>query len=339
MGETGSVLLVRGPSTGGIRRHVAALAAALPACGWTVAILAVPGDPRAVPAVRRAAAGVDVVHAHGLRVGWWASLLPKRPPLVVTVHNVVLDEVAGWRAPLLRRLERRLPSRADAVIATSAAVAAGLGGRVAAVVAPFGPAPTPLRDPEAVRRAWPVPADAPVVITVGRLHPQKGLDGLLDAVPPLIARVPAVHVVVVGEGPLEAHLRRRIAAEGLSGRVHLVGPTTDAAAALAAADVVAVPSVWESGPLVVTEALERGRPVVATPVGFVPELIVDGETGRLVAPGDAAALAGALADVLEAPARAAAMAAAGQRRVAAWLDRDAAIASIVAVYEQVRRHR
>ena len=72
MGETGTVLLVRGPSTGGIGRHVAALAAALPAYGWTVTTLAVPGDPRAVPAIRRAAAGTDVVHAHGHRLGWWA---------------------------------------------------------------------------------------------------------------------------------------------------------------------------------------------------------------------------------------------------------------------------
>jgi glycosyltransferase involved in cell wall biosynthesis len=178
-----------------------------------------------------------------------------------------------------------------------------------------------------------------VVVSVGRLHPQKGLDQLLDAVPLLVARVPAAHVVVVGEGPLQDHLRRRIATERLGEHVHLAGPTADAAAALAAADVVAVPSVWESGPLVVTEALELGRPVVATPVGFIPELIVDGETGRLVAPGDAAALAGALADLLEAPARATALAAAGQRRVAAWQDRDAAVASIAAVYEQVRRHR
>ena len=65
-----------------------------------------------------------MVHAHGLKVGWWASLVPHRPPLVLTVHNVVLDEVAGRRAPLLRALERRLPSRVDAVIATSPGVAA-----------------------------------------------------------------------------------------------------------------------------------------------------------------------------------------------------------------------
>src|SRR6188768_1324581 len=134
MGDGGRVLLVRGPSTGGIRRHVDALAAELPAAGWAPTVLAAPGDVRTTVAIRRASAGMDVVHAHGLTVGWWASVVPHRPPLVVTVHNVVLDETAGWRAPLLRRLERRLPSRVDAVIATSPAVADGLGA-VAAVVA------------------------------------------------------------------------------------------------------------------------------------------------------------------------------------------------------------
>jgi glycosyltransferase involved in cell wall biosynthesis len=217
-------------------------------------------------------------------------------------------------------------------------VADGLGGDVAAVVAPFGPPPAPAHHRQTVRRAWGVPADAPVVVAVGRLHPQKGLDVLLDAAPVLAARVPAVHIVLVGEGPLEGHLRRRIAADGLGGRVHVAGPTTDAGAALVAADVVAVPSLWESGPLVAAEALELGRPVVATPTGFVPELIIDGESGRLVPPRDAVALAAALADLLEAPALAAVLGAAGHRRVMAWQDRDAAVAAVVAVYERVRRH-
>jgi glycosyltransferase involved in cell wall biosynthesis len=87
----------------------------------------------------------------------------------------------------------------------------------------------------------------------------------------------------------------------------------------------------------VTEALGLGRPVVATPVGFVPELIVDGVTGRLVAPRDACALAGAIVDLLDGPERAAAMAAAGRHRLAAWEDRDGAVAAVVAVYDRVRR--
>jgi len=332
----GTVLLVRGPSTGGIRRHVEALAARLPVRHWTPVILEVRRGPAAWWAIRRAAHGIDVIHAHGLTVGWWASAVPRRPPLVVTVHNVVLDGVAGWRAPLLRRLERWLPRRVDAVIATSPMVAARLGG-AAAVVRPMGPPPTPGRARDDVRREWGVPATAPVAAAVGRLHPQKGLDTVLDAMGPLGERVPAAHVVLVGAGPLEGRLRQRIAAEGLTGRVHLVGPAVDTAGALLAADVVMVASVWESGPLVVSEAMELGRPVVATPVGFVPELIADGESGRIVASGNAGALAAAVADLLLAPQQAAALGEAGRQRVAVWLDRGAAVDAVVAVYEAVRR--
>ncbi len=336
MADQGTVLLVHGPSTGGIRRHVQALAAALPARGWTPTVLEVRRGPAAWRTLRQAGHSADVVHAHGLTVGWWAATVPRRPPLVVTVHNVVLDDVSGWRAPVLRYAERAVVRRADAVIATSAMVASRVG-RADVVVAPFGPAPAPVDTRDEVRRAWGVPVGAPVVAAVGRLHPQKGLDGLLDAIAPLIAQVPEVRVVLVGQGPLHSHLGVRIAAEGLSSWVRLVGPTDDAAAALLAADVVVMASVWEAGPLVVTEAMELGRPVVATPVGFVPELIVDGETGRIVAPGDAGALAAALADLLLAPEHAAAIGANGRRRVEAWLDRDGAVDAVVAVYEAVRR--
>ena len=278
-----------------------------------------------------------MVHAHGLKVGWWATYAPHRPPLVLTVHNVVLDEVAGWRAPALRRLERHLARRVDAVIATSPAVAAAVGGDAVVVIRPFGPVPVPARSRAAVRRAWGVADDAPVVAAVGRLHPQKGLDGLLDATAALARQVPGVRVVLVGQGPLEDHLRRRVAADGLGTVVVLAGATDDAAGALAAADVVAVPSIWESGPLVVAEALELGRPVVATPVGFVPELITDGETGRVVLPGDPEALAAAVADLLEDPYRAGALGAAGRCRVAAWQDRDGAVDAVAAAYQRVRR--
>ncbi|HKA05019.1 MAG TPA: glycosyltransferase family 4 protein, partial [Acidimicrobiales bacterium] len=113
MADAGSVLLVRGPSAGGIRNHVSALADGLRARGWRVRT----ADPDGGRAIDQR--GVDLVHAHGLRMGWLASLVPRRKPLVVTVHNVVLDEVAGRSAWWQRRLEASLPGRVDGVIATS----------------------------------------------------------------------------------------------------------------------------------------------------------------------------------------------------------------------------
>ena len=126
------MLELLGPSTGGIRQHVAWLTGALRERGWTVRTAGPPGVlddlveqdavvavPRGWRALRGAIGRADLVHAHGLKAGWLASTVPRRPPLVVTVHNLVLDEVARRAAPVLRRLEGMLPGRVDAVIAVS----------------------------------------------------------------------------------------------------------------------------------------------------------------------------------------------------------------------------
>jgi len=324
MAEPGSVLVVRGPSAGGIRNHVTALVDGLRSRGWAVRV----ADPDGGRAIDQR--GVDVVHAHGLRMGWLASLVPRRKPLVVTVHNVVLDDVAGRAAAWPRRLERALPRRVDAVIATSADVARRFGAG-AVVIAPVGPAPVVHHARSAVRRALGVPDGVALVVVVARLHRQKGLDTLLDAAPLLTG----VRVVVVGEGPQEARLRARIADEELGAVVSLAGPSANAADELAAADIVVVPSVWESGPLVLAEAMELGRPVVTTPVGFAPELVDDGVTGRVVPVGDPGALAAAVQALVADPATTARLAAAGRDRVEAWLDRDGAIDRVIDVYRAV----
>ncbi len=241
----------------------------------------------------------------------------------------------GGPRPCCAGSSGRCPDSVDAVIATSPAVAEQVGA-TATVVRPVGPQPAPARSAADVRAAHGVAEDAPLVVVVGRLHPQKGLDVLLDAAPAIVARVPGTRILIVGSGPLEAHLRERVVAGGPAGPVRLAGASTDAAGELAAADVVAVPSVWESGPLVVTEAMELGRPVVATPVGFVPELVVDGATGRLVPIGDAPALAAAVGDLLERRDEARALGCAGRVKVEAWLDRDGAVDAVVAVYDAAR---
>lgn len=312
-----------GPSTGGIRRHVAYLSEQLREHGWDVAvagpagvlddldhIVPVPGgaDPRAVLGSRRALrpllAGVDVVHAHGLKAGWIAALVGDRPPLVVSVHNLVLDDVAGRAAPVLRLLEGRLPSRADATIAISDEVARRFSGRAGAdrmrVIPPAGPPPSPTRSPAQVRAELGLGPDDDLVVTAARLHPQKGFGLLLDAAEVARAERPRLRWFVFGDGPLRAELDGEITRRQLGDVVVLAGtrPTVDDE--LAAADVVAVTSLWESGPLVVLEALALGRPVVATRVGLVPS-VVDDSNGRVVDVADARGFARALVAVLADP--------------------------------------
>ena len=154
------------------------------------------------------------------------------------------------------------------------------------------------RDRDAARAALGVPADARLVAYVGRLVPEKGLRELLDAVDALAASDPALALVLVGEGPMRADIEARISALP-SGRVRLAGaqPPPEVARWMAAADVVTLPSYSEGHPNVLVEALACGRPVVATSVGGIPE-VVDAASGLLVPARDPAALAAGLDEAL-----------------------------------------
>ena len=134
------------------------------------------------------------------------------------------------------------------------------------------------------------------MVAVGNLYPVKDHATLLRA----LARLPAARVAIAGRGDQEEPLRRLAAELGLSDRVHLLGLRDDVETVFAAADVFVQPSLSEGLPLAVLEAMANGLPVVATRVGGIPEAVVDGKTGLLVPPGDPAALAAALAAVLDA---------------------------------------
>ena len=262
-------------------------------------------------------ATLDVAHAHGVRAGACAALAlclpggatPRDPPgrnpasgtaagprLVVTVHNAPPRgriAAAGYRM-----FERLIARRADVVFAVSDDLLARLrqlgarDPRLALVPAPA--APLPAADAVAAVRASLDPAGRPVLLTVARLADQKGHDILLSAV----AALPQAErplVVLAGEGPLAGSLAAQAETAGLD--VRFLGQRADVPALLAAADVVVLPSRWEGQPLILAEALRAGRPVIATRVGGVADMT--GPDGALlVPPGDAAALAAAIASVL-----------------------------------------
>ncbi|MEO7429381.1 MAG: glycosyltransferase, partial [Acidimicrobiales bacterium] len=207
------------------------------------------------------------------------------------------------------------------------------------VVPPAGPIPRPGRDAATVRTALGVALDAPLVVSVARLHPQKDLATLIDAAAILRSEVPGVRVVIVGEGPIERELRNRIDERGLSDTVLLAGPSANAADELAAADVVVVTSLWESGPLVAAEALLLERPLVSTPVGFVPKLVEQGVSGWSTPVGDAGAVARSVAQALGDPVAAASMARIGRERVQGLLGAERLVTEVAAVYDRVLGRR
>ncbi len=141
--------------------------------------------------------------------------------------------------------------------------------------------------------------DAELVVYVGRLVPEKGLRELLDAVIALAPQRPRLQLALVGDGPMRTELEARVAAaSGL--RIHLPGPQgpQDVARWMAASTLVTLPSYSEGHPNVLVEALACGRPVVATPVGGIPE-VVDADCGLLVPARDPVALAVGLRDALD----------------------------------------
>jgi glycosyltransferase involved in cell wall biosynthesis len=299
--------------------------------------------PQAVP---------DVVHAHGLRAGLVAALAvrsarsspvrssPRRGrggrwPLVVTLHNAVLAR--GLRGGASRLVERVVARSADVVLGASSdlvARAAAMGAADARLCPVAAPAlPPPGRDRAAVRAELGVPEAVPLVLSVGRLHPQKGYDVLVAAAARWRDRNPRPQVLIAGGGPSYLDLAARISAERAP--VTLLGHRHDVADLLAAADVAVVTSVWEARQLFAQEALQAGVPLVATAVGGLPELV--GDAAVLVGPGDVQAVDAAVQRLLDEPATRAAYAARGTAQAATWPTPAQSLSQVQDVYAELVR--
>lgn len=345
-----SVALVLATSTGGVGQHVLSLANYLVRDSFDVDILGPaateevfgfaatgarftsveitsrprPADLRAIARLRRLTRHADLVHAHGLRAGALAALAGRRP-LVVTWHNLV----EGRAADVVGRIAARgatvtLGASAD-LVRRAAALGAG-DARFGPVAAP--PLPPPQRSRDEVRSELEV-GDGQLVVAVGRLHPQKRFDVLIDAAARWLYRDAVV--VIAGDGPerpeLEAQIRRTAAP------VRLLGRRTDVADLFAAADLAVLTSTWEARALVAQEAMRSGVPLVATAVGGMPELVEDGAV--LVAPGNVDAFEIACRRLLDDPQAAAAL---GKRALEVskhWPDEEESARQVAAVYGEL----
>ena len=158
--------------------------------------------------------------------------------------------------------------------------------------------------------AVPRPAEGPVIGSVGRLSDEKGYDVLLRA----LVDLPAATAVLVGDGPAREQLERLAAELEVAPRVVLAGWQDDPWPWLPSVDVFVLPSRSEALPLSIIEAMLASRPVVATAVGGVAELVTDGETGRVVPPDDPRALADAIRPLMEDSGVAERMGRAGRKR-------------------------
>ena len=173
---------------------------------------------------------------------------------------------------------------------------------------------------------------APRLAVVGRLVPIKGHDVLLRAVAAVRSDLPGVKLEIAGDGSLEQALRSTAARLELDGVVSFLGRVAPSAPVVDRAEVVVVPSFGEGFGMVALEAMERGRPVIASAVGGLPEIVEDGCTGLLVPAGDAEALARAIRELAGDRERAAVMGAAGRARAHEEFSQERCTRRIEAIY-------
>jgi len=162
--------------------------------------------------------------------------------------------------------------------------------------------PKPQNTPTVTRaqleRKFSIDAQSPLILTVGRLTVQKGQTYLLAAAPKVLARFPNIYFAIAGAGHQRSNLIAQAADLGIQDAVKFLGKRADIPDLLAAADLFVLPSLWEGLPLALLEAMGAGKPVVATRVEGVEDVLDDGRNGYLVPPANADALARALIQIL-----------------------------------------
>lgn len=324
------LLVIDDASIGGGQRHVLALARGLNRKEFDVAVACEPTgylvDELAQSGIRHFPvrlpgyfnpAGIirlrsilqeyrpDVLHTHGGTAGFYGRLaalfLPARR--IHTYHGIhYLNFAPGFRRALLTTVDRMLLLLTDTVICVAhhdfhAGVKAGVVRKDRGVVIFNG---IDVRRFAARGRAPAKRARRSLVVgTVGRLHVQKGQRHLLEAAAELLRKYPGISFRIIGDGDLRKELENRAAQLGIAERVAFLGAQSDIRKELHSWDVFALPSLWEGFPLVLLEAMAAGKPVVATSVNGVTEMLESGREGLLIPPGDSASLAGAIQRMID----------------------------------------
>ncbi|MGH9257378.1 MAG: glycosyltransferase [Vicinamibacterales bacterium] len=252
--------------------------------------------------------GIQIVHAYNF-YGNVFAVPPAR--LVAPVVIASIRDCAPYLTPMQKRVQRYACRFADCVLVNADAVKDWLIGEgyepSRIVVIRNGVDLTRFRDPadpDGIRRELRVPDGTPLVVAVSRLTRFKGLEQLIEAAAILKSRSRDARFLIVGEtAPSQQayldELKQLATARRVEDRIVFTGLRSDVAAVLAAADVSVMPSLNEALSNVLLESMAAGAPTVATRVGGTPEALADGRTGLLVPPGEAAALAAAIAQLLD----------------------------------------
>jgi glycosyltransferase involved in cell wall biosynthesis len=285
---------------------------------------------------------VRIVHSYLFHANWFGTLtarLARIPVAIVSKRSMDVYSRARdrWACRLADRLADCVTAVADAV---RDHVHAEHGCPLQKIVVIPNGIGAPARATTADRTAalGVSPGDQ-VIGTISRLVWKRGHEELLEAAAIVTREEPSVKLAVVGDGPLRPSLEARAAALGLNGGVRFLGAVPHAAGLLPHFDVFVLSSVWEGMSNSLLEAMAAGRPVVATRVGGNPEVVVDGETGLLVPPRDAPALAEAMLRLLRDRELARRFGDAAKRRVESHFTLEQMVGRMQELYDQLLARR
>ena len=282
---------------------------------------------------------VDVIHAHMFGSNAWGTVIGRlaRVPVIVAHEHTWSFE----GRPLRRLVDREVIGRGStAFIAVSRddqrkmIEIEGVNPKKILHV-PNGIAAPPPPSGADVRLELGIPAGARVIGTVSVLRPQKALDVFVRASARLLRERSDLYVLLAGDGPLRGELTELVRSLGVQDRLLMLGYRSDASDVVAALEVAISSSAYEGSPLAVMEYMESARPIVATRVGGVPDLIEDGVNGLLVDPGDEAALAAAIGRMLADPEAARGMGEAARERRRREFTVDLMVRRFEALYERL----
>lgn len=313
-------------------------------CGLPVELVSCAGrwDRRAVRRIQEAFGGgkTDVLHTHGYKADLygWAAFRARGPALVSTCHNW---PDRRWSMRAYAVLDRVVLRRFDFVAAASRPVAERLrrAGVRRVMALPNGVDLERFAGARPTLREQMPDGASKLVGFVGRLSPEKGGEVLLAAARRIVSERDDVAFALVGDGPCRSRWEQEATRLGLADRVLFPGIRRDMPGVYASFDALLLPSWNEAMPMCLLEAMSAGVPVVATRVGSVPDLVVHEETGLLVAPGDAPALAQAVGRLLDQREFADRLAARARARVAERFSLEAMASAYWAAYQQAAARR
>lgn len=286
----------------------------------------------------------DLVHSHGYKATVFGDLVRRlaRVPITATCHLWYIEPGAPLKMKAMVALEMRIYRRFRTVAAVSddirgVLLRAGVAADRVRVIPngiPVEPAQLSAAERKALRAELGASDGDFLVLNAGRLSAQKDQATLLRAVGGLEPSGRPVRCVVAGDGELRTKLDALIADNGWQAKIGLIGFRDDIPALLRAADVFVLSSVDEGMPMILLETAVAGTPIVATPVGDVPKLVRDGETGLVVPKGDSDAMAGALRRLRDDDALGAALGRAAREQVSRRFSSAAMYSHYREVYRQ-----